>query len=350
MVAQLTAAIPGAYSALIVRHPFYEGAYDYQPPLAETGRRARRRLYLGNAWLFSRLACEAKGFIYVNHNGYLSEQFDDRRFEFDFLKRHGVKIVCYFTGSDIRSPALMAAHEAASGLPNIASYLRFTDPAFASPDYDDSKRRIASIADEFADAILTARVDQAGYLTRHTEPFLYFLPDRQIAKHLTKFDELTRPVVLHATSSPVIKGTQLVRAAVESLRRQGFDFEYVELARVPHEQVTAALERSHIVLNQFYAHVPGMFGVEALAAGCVVLMSADETVEPDLPRGSNGAWVVTKHWQVERQLRSILEHPESMREQAEAGQQWVWQHAAASASGARLRQILGELLAEEPLN
>lgn len=344
MVSQVAAVVPGAYSALIVRHPFYDDPYDYLPPAGESARQRAWRLRVRNAWLFGRLVRHALGFIYLSQNGYLSDQHDDRRFEFSFLKRHGAKVVCFFTGSDIRSPELMKLHEQQTGLPNVASYLRFSDPLLGTSDYDESRRRIGQTADAYADLIFTARVDQAGYLNHGTEPFIYFFPDEKVADSLQKFENLQRPVLLHAPSSPVIKGTQLVRAAVAALQHEGLEFEYVELSGVPHERVAAELERSHVVLNEFYAHTPGVFGVEALAAGTVVLTSADETVEPDLPAGSNKAWVVTKHWQVYHHLKEVLEHPERMLAQAEAGQYWVEQHALASKSGERLRALLDHLL------
>lgn len=343
MVAQIAETVPGSFSALIVRHPYYAGPYDYQPPSGEGGARARWRLRVTNAWLFGRLARRARGFVYLSQNGYLSEQHDDRRFEFSFLKRHGVKLVCFFTGSDIRSPALMAKHEAETGLPNSSSYQHYTNPEFTTRAYDDSRRRLAEIADEFADLILTMRVDQSSYLTRDTLPFIYFTPDDEIAGTFEKFDDLERPVVLHAPSSPITKGTQLVRAAVDALHRKGLDFEYVELSDVPHEEVKHALARAHVVLNQFYAHVPGVFGVEAMAAGCVMLTSADEHIEPDLPRGSNEAWTVTKHFEVAERLEEVLSNPVQMRAQAEAGVRWVREHAAAGRSGERLRMLLAEI-------
>lgn len=344
MVTQISAVIPDSYSVLIVRHPFYEEeAYNHQPPAGEDGLRALWRRLVQNAWLFGRLARHAQGFIYLSQNGYLNDQFDHRFFEFSFLRRHGVKIVCYFTGSDIRSPKLMRQHEEKSGLPNIASYLRFSDPALGTDAYEASRRRVGEIADEFADAIFTARVEQAGYITSKTEPFLYFLPEEDIVESLEKFDLIGRPVVLHAPSSPVLKGTQLVRAAVAALQEEGIEFEYVELVGVPHDVVQAELRRAHVVLNQFYAHMPGMFGIEALAAGCVVLMSADEHIETDLPAGSNKAWVVTKHWQVHRHLREVLTQPQHMLAQAQAGQAWVRQHATAGVSAERLARLLDML-------
>lgn len=344
MAAQIASVVPHSYSALIVRHLFYDDPYDYQPPDGERGFRRLWRLHVQNAWLFGRLVRRAEGFIYVSQNGFLGTQNDDRRFEFAFLKRHGIRIVCYFTGSDIRSLVQMRKLESQFELPNAGTYQSYAAPSMGTQEFDDSRRRIAQRADEFADLIFTLRVDQAGYLSRDTEPFIYFFPDEEIASDLTRFERPKRVVVVHAPSSPVAKGTQVVRAAVDGLRRSGWDFEYVELIGVSHSQVRDALQRAHIVLNQFYAFAPGVFGVEAMAAGCILLTSADEHIETDLPAGSNAAWVVTRHYEVRDRLEEILRHPDRMREQAEAGIRWVREHAASSRSGERLRSLLADLL------
>lgn len=251
-----------------------------------------------------------------------------------------------FNGSDVRSMTLMQEHQRETGLANIATYLGQVSPVFLSSEYEKEKLEIARSASDFADEIFTMRVDQSTYLERETQPYQYFLPDEQILANLDKFDNLDEPVIVHAPSSPIIKGTQLVRAAVELLKGEGYEFEYIELSGVAHEEVRSVLERAHLVLNQFYAHAPGVFGVEAMAAGCVVLMSADEYVEPDLPLGSNGAWVVTKHWQVYNHLRKLLDQPDQLRSQAEAAQDWVRLHAATSVAGPRFRKVLDRLTTE----
>lgn len=341
MLSSIAHALPNSYSVCLVPHAFYSGPYDYTPKPRLGGWPAQK---LREAWEFGRLAALAEGFIYVGGNGFLATQNDARAFEFEFLKRRGLRVICYFTGSDIRSLRVIAEVEKKVGLPNGASYLPTLSPVFASDSYDEARRALARTADEHADLIFTAAVDQAGYLTRETEPFMYFFDEVQIIDSLAKFDDLARLVVVHAASSPIPKGTQLVRAAVAAMRAEGFDFEYVELLGAPHEEVKRQLSRSHIVLNQFYAYVLGVFGVEALAAGAVVLSSADEYIETDLPEGSNEAWIVTYHYQVTEHLRQALQlSGAELREQAERGQRWVREHATAEVSGRRLRRAV-ELL------
>lgn len=100
------------------------------------------------------------------------------------------------------------------------------------------------------------------------------------------------------------------------------------------------LRKSHLVLNEFYAFVPGLFGVEAMANYCCLLTGADESLEPDLPRGSNRAWCVTRYYQIYDHLKKFLDHPELMKVQAEAGYQWVLQNAAISKTGPKLQKML----------
>jgi len=337
MVANLARAIPDSYSVVIAPHPFYNFRYDFQIG-SERGDWLRSRFVA--PWEFGRLAATARGFIYVGADGMLVDGVDDREWEFGFLKRHGVRLVCLFTGSDIRSPALMRRLQQETSVENIVTYLDQVSPVFATAAYDDQRRRTAVIADRFADVVFTAAVDQLSYLERPTEPFPYFYPDDDLMFDDTKHSDPGPRIVVHAPSSPIIKGTQVVRAAIQRLRTEGFDFEYRELVNTPHAQVIAALKEAHIALNEFYAFVPGVFGVEAMASGCALLTRADETIETDLPVGSNSAWLVTTAADIYANLRELLEQPERIALQAAAGLAWVQQNATVSASGARVRAVI----------
>lgn len=341
MVVSISHAIPASFSVSLSKHPFYSEKHNYNGPA--TLKRWPLRMF-AEAWMFGKLAAWAQGFIYVGPGGFLRGQSDAREFEFEFLKQRGLGICCFFTGSDIRSIPVMAEMEERLGIPNIASYLPALSPVFSSESYDLARRQLAATADRYADVIFTAVVDQAGYLTKETLPFRYFYPEEQIVDPRAKFENPDRLVVVHAPSSPVIKGTQLVRAAVDGLRNEGFDFDYIELIGVPHDEVKRALERAHIVLNEFYAYVPGVFGVEAMAAGAVLLTSADEQIETDLPAGSNKAWRVTRHFEVKDQLReALMSSPQELLNQVEAGQAWVRAHATAEVSGRVIREALRDV-------
>lgn len=343
MLTSIAAAVPGSYSVCLGGHSFYSFGYDRE--LAMKGGRVRRALsaYLHAPWVFGRLLRRAAGFIYLGSAGFLDSSVDSRRFEFELLHQHGVRIVLFFLGDDIRAPRLMHELERATGRVNVSTHAAAIAPVFETDGYDRLKRSIAAVADDFADLVFSAPVDQSSYLKHEILPVTYFFPDGEVGVPKRRsLDE--RLVVLHAPSNPVIKGTDEVRRAVESLREEGFEFDYRELIGVPHDDVRASLREADIVLNQFYAFLPGVFGVEALAAGAAVMMSADENLEPVLPPGSNHAWIVTGHDEITRNLRELLLDRDLVAAYSRRGVEWVREYAVESRSGAWLRQRLNTLL------
>ena len=340
MVSNFARAVPDSYSVMLAPHRFYDFAYDFE---IHGSRGDWLRYVFAAPWEFGRLAAIARGFVYVGANGFLLDGVDDREWEFRFLRRHGVHVVCLFTGSDIRSPVLMRRLQQETGLENLVTYLDQVSPIFAAASYDEQRKRTAAVADRHADVIFNAAVDQLSYLQAPTEPFPYFYPDDELLVEQAKHAASGPRIVVHAPSSPIIKGTQVVRAAVQRLHSEGYEFEYRELIEVPHAEVLATLREAHIVLNEFYALVPGVFGVEAMANGCALLTRADATIETDLPPGSNSAWMVTTAADVYANLRQLLDHPDQIAPQAAAGAAWVREHATVSASGARVRDILDRI-------
>jgi hypothetical protein len=344
MAHRLAALIPGSHTAVIVDNPYFAFRYESRiPAIRSPLLRDLARGILGPI-ILGRLVARARGFLYLGELGFLPNARDSRAYEFEFLTRRGCVLVCYFVGSDIRSPARMRELEKATGLQNLGTHLGRVDPVFDTPEYDAERRRLAEVAETFAHAVFSATVDQASYLQRPTHPITYFFPDDEFLADRGKFTDLSRPVIVHAPTSPQIKGTEHVRSAIERLESEGYRFEYVELIGVPNTVVRSELRRAHIALNQFYAYIPGVFGIEALASLCAVLMSADETIEPDLPRGSNTAWLVTRYDNIYEQLKSLLDHPESIEPLAVRGQDWARKHVGFASAGPRLREILDSVL------
>lgn len=338
MLEQIGDAIPDSLTVVEEKHPFYDLTADLviAPPGARLARLRRwflAPLVLG--WALPR----ARGVVYIGHKGFLEHTVDEREWELRFIRSRRRHAVIVFTGSDIRSPARMTALAEETGFQNIGSIQARSGAPFDTHAYDDARRRRARVADLHASAIFTARVDQLSYLTRPTEAFPYLYPDDRFLETTGKFEDLSKIVIVHAPSKPVIKGTEAVRAAIEEVRSKHPEVEYRELTGVDNSQVVQALTEAHIALNQFHSYVPGVFGVEAMAHRCVMVCSADPSVETEL-EDAHGAWVVTAEDGIAQSLEELLSSPEELSALAQRGYDWARSHASASATGDRLRTVL----------
>lgn len=317
----------------------YEERLDRSSPLW-----LARRIVLGPV-LLARAASRARGVVYLGASGFLLADLDQRAWEMRFLRARGRVVICYFVGDDVRAPRLMHALAEERGGVNISTRVAEVSAEFESDAYDRLKRRIAATADAYATEIYSWSSDQRSYLRRPTRPVTYFYPDALFEHDLSKFDDLSRPVIIHAPSAAPLKGTEHVQAAIERLEAEGYPIDYIELQGADNSTVLRELRRAHIALNQFYAYVPGVFGSEAMAACCALLMSADPAMEQELPAEPAEAWIITRPNEVYRNLRDLLDHPDRIRPLAERGQEWATRNVAYSTAGVRFRAELDSILA-----
>lgn len=341
MVYSIGNAIPNSFTVSFRTPVFYSTSkYSFSFP-SWMGPKIQTMLgSLVGPILLGFLTSRAIGFIYLGSAGFLLKASDHRKFEFAWLKSKGKKIVCYFTGTDIRSPKLMLRFEKQTGLKTLGGRISEINPKVLEPEYEIQKQEIAKVADDYANLIFNARIDQMSYLKSKTLPFAYFYPDNQFQLLPDKFNDDVPVRVLHSPSSPYLKGTEYVREAVNDLLSEGYDFEYVELIEANHSLVIAELGKSQIVLNEFFSFVPGVFGVEAMAHTCALITSADENIETDLPPGSNKAWICSSHLEIKNNLRKLLEDREFAKMTAISGYKWAVQWASESSSGRSLNEVL----------
>lgn len=93
-----------------------------------------------------------------------------------------------------------------------------------------------------------------------------------------------RPLIVHSPSSPELKGTAAVLAAVDQLRLS-CDFEFKLLHKVPHGEALDIVRKCDIFVDQFVLGGYGLASIEAMAFGKpVVCYIKDPThYPPDLP-------------------------------------------------------------------
>jgi hypothetical protein len=264
-------------------------------------------------FILGKLAKNSRFFIYLWHDGFLY----DRELDFRFLKSHNIPIICCFLGDDLRSRKRFLNY---CNSINFNTYVEYENPSlYLSNIYDNKKKTLARQTDKYASIVFSHKFDQYSYL----ESDQYFFPpvinETVFSFNFEKFSNRSLRIV-HAPSSPVFKGTPIVRSVIKQLKHEGYDFQYIELIHVSNEIVIRELNQSHIVLNQFYSLITGVFGLEAMATGNAVLMSAKSE---HYPYQFNNAWLETEDWQLYGNLKCLLDNPEKIIEYAKNGYDYI---------------------------
>jgi hypothetical protein len=340
MLKNISSALPNSVAVNFAPNRFYDFNYDYEIYPKKGIFKIGNLIY--SSLLFGYLLSQYDKFLYLGGIGFVSPYVDGRQQEFEFIKSLHKKLVCYFLGSEIRSFELLNKFAQERSIDVLTTYQAISHAGINSPENEYNRKQLGEVADKFADAIFNPSTDQMAYIKRKTLSCIYFLPDDLFNSSLNKFNDISEIIVLHGPSSPLIKGTPIVRAAIKKLQAEGYKFKYVELINVPHEQMLTTLKSAHIVLNEFYAFVPGVFGLEAMASSCVLLTSADRTIEPTLDEGANEAWKVTPYWSVYDNLKLYLDNPEMMKPQATAGYMWAKQHCTYAAGAKKIKDIIND--------
>ncbi len=345
LVWNLTRTIPGARSTVLYANKYYPRKYDRQLPAITSKRRANALALVVGPWWLGQSLHRAEGILYVGALGYLVSSIDQRAWEMNFVRRKGLAIACFLTGTDIRSTAMSVEIELDRGCVHVGGILGRAYPWMATPEYEDSKRELARVINANSDAVFSLASAQASYLEPTFHPTVYAFPDDDFVADFTKFERAEPLRIVHAPSSPLLKGTAEVSQAIARLRAEGYEFDYTELTETSNARVLRELDRAHIVLNNFFSYTPGVFGVEALARGCVMLTSASESLEAGLPAGSDAAWIRTPSSQIYETLVALITHPETLRAQAERGFAFAQAHFSEQAARRQIVPILDAALA-----
>jgi hypothetical protein len=96
-----------------------------------------------------------------------------------------------------------------------------------------------------------------------------------------------RPLVVHAPTAPVCKGTPYVLAAVERLHAEGLQFDFTLIDNMPHDEAQALVALADVVIDQVILGDFGVLALEAMAYGKPVVAwvkpSMASLYPPDLP-------------------------------------------------------------------
>lgn len=192
---------------------------------------------------------------------------DSFNYDLNFLKLikdRQKKIVYIFVGDDARWYYGMKQEFELLGI----------EPIPYDDDYDYSVKglemRLQKIryVEKFADLIYSKR-EQAQLQIRE---FMHYPMIVDTKKLLPSFEQRNkRPIVVHAPSNKIGKGSNIIIEAVERLKKEGFDFEFKLISGVKHSVAMKEYHNADIIIDQIYTPGAGKLSSEAMAMGKVVL-------------------------------------------------------------------------------
>ena len=278
----------------------------------------------------------------VSHDVFIlsSDTWVHRRLDLPLLRLLRKRVIIVFTGSDHRPPYLDGWFGARESTPDWDDLARATRRV---------RQRVAT-AERYADEIV-ALPASAHF---HTKPVIDFLrvgipfapPADSDADGPAPFrGKGVR--VLHSPSNPVGKGSDLIRAAIDTLRAAGHAIDYVEIAGRPHREVLAALRDCDFVVDEVFSDTPmasfateaAAFGKPAVVTGYYAELLADqlpaESIPPSLFEIPEHLTAAIERLVVEEPFRLAL----GVRARAFVSKKW----SPVSAAGRYLRIIDGDV-------
>ncbi len=128
------------------------------------------------------------------------------------------------------------------------------------------------------------------------------------------------PVVLHAPSEQLVKGTATIAAAIAAVGARR-PVRAALVSGVPHEQVLAELERADVVVDQLNSVTTGVFALEAMALGKPVLVEYEPALLAPAARSTPAVRVTAAT--LEAELEALLGAPERRARLGAEGREFV---------------------------
>lgn len=197
-------------------------------------------------------------------------RFGDVRQDLSTLGAAGVRTALVFHGSELRD-----LHRHAALYPD-SPFAQEWDERFTR--MQERVERNRQIVEEFDGPVLVTTPDMLDFV-----PGAIWLPlvvdvDRWTdASAGAPVLQRSRPVVLHAPTNPVLKGTAAVEEVLLQMQDEG-TVEYRRLQGVPHEQMAAFVADADIVVDQVVLGNAGVLATEAMAAGRLVITHLSDAV------------------------------------------------------------------------
>jgi glycosyltransferase involved in cell wall biosynthesis len=223
-----------------------------------------------------------------------------------FLKSRGAKIVYRFTGQDLRYQSVQREKNPY----NVYQY------GYESEIDEDLQRSYIDFIEHYVDQFVVQDREMKSY--REDASIIRRSMDIDDWEYVGVQEDTDKPLVIHAPSNPELKGTWFVQDAVQSLREEGFEFEYEEIKDLPHKEAVEKYKQADIIVDQLLLGWHGVFALEGMALGKpVVCYIRDDLRSDDIPLAEANPDTITDV------LRELLRNPKKRVRLGREGRKYV---------------------------
>jgi len=182
------------------------------------------------------------------------------------LRDAGVRVAMLFHGSDLRLPSQHVREN---------PWSPFTDPDVPTVILEEKAMRARAIVAELQVPAFVSTPDLVRYIPHAIWcPVVIDLPRWRVERSAAR-EPGRVPVVLHAPSNALIKGSHHLDPILRALEAEGL-IEYRRVTGLSYSAMKQQYADADIVLDQFLLGSYGVAACEAMAAGCVVIGHVDE--------------------------------------------------------------------------
>ena len=249
-------------------------------------------------------------------------------FDIPIIRSYGRHIVYRFTGEDLRIRSVHIVRN-----PHNAYQYGYTTKID-----EHRQRRYIDFLREHVDRFIVQ------------DPELHeFCPEATVIPRVIDLEEFPyvgvsateRPLVIHAPTSAMVKGTRFVREAVAGLQDEGLAFDYREISGLAHDEAVQLYRSADVVIDQLHIGWYGVLAIEAMAFGKPVIAYVRpefmETHEPKIPV------VAANPLNIKEVLRDLLRDHERRQEIGQRSRAFAEQVHDVRAVAQRLLALYREL-------
>lgn len=218
------------------------------------------------------------------------------------LKLFGKKMIMTYVGSDVRLYEVERQRNQYHALRSVGNL---------APEMDGKKKRMLAWQGLWIDRVIAVRNLYASVSrvipARKIIRDIWVTNTIDLAEFTPNYVVHSVPVLVHAPTNSLKKGSDQIEAAIQALKERGYCFEYVRVQHMPHDEAVRVFQNADIIVDQLLSGGFGNLSMEGMAYGKPVCAYVIDEIRRDLPDLPVVQITVET---VAEKLAWLIEHPE----------------------------------------